>query len=296
MKVLGLLSLCVCTCFAATTVETLAGDSEFSTLVSLVTQANLVSDLNGGTFTIFAPTNDAFNKVDASTLTALGNDVNALKNLLQYHVVSGSVPSSAATNELKVTTLSGDKIRFNIYPHNNAVTIEGSKIITFDKKASNGIIHVIDTVMMPPGGDIVDIVAKTSDVSTLLGFVQQAGIADALKMDARTVFAPTNAAFAKLPSRMVSRLQSDKGLLAEILEYHVVPHTEYSQGLWNRETLKTLDRNHDRIIIHASSSGVRVNNNGNVIKADIGATNGVIHLIDHVLVPARYYLTLLVGK
>jgi len=295
MQVLGLLSLCIGTCFAATTVQLLANDPKFSTLVNLVTQAGLVDDLNGGTFTIFAP-NDAFDKISPDALASLATDMLALENVLKYHVVQGSVPSSAVTNELTLTTLDGEKARFNIYKHNNVITIQGSTVTTVDKMASNGVIHVIDTVMMPPEGDIVDIVAKTSDVSTLLSLVQKAGIADALKDDALTVFAPTNAAFNRLPSNLVNRITSDIGLLTEILEYHVVPHTEYSQGLFNREYLSTRDRHHDKIVIRASSAGVRVNNNGNVIKADIGAKNGVIHLIDHVLIPARYYLTLLVGK
>ena len=91
---------------------------------------------------------------------------------------------------------------------------------------------------------------------------------------------------------MVNRITSDKQLLTEILEYHVVPHTEYTPGLYNREYLRTLDRHLDIIQIHTGSTGVRVNKNGNVTKADIGTTNGVIHLIDHVLVPSRYYFTL----
>lgn len=296
MKVILVLCAVVSQCLAATTVETLVADPNMSTLVKLVTQAGLVDAVNAGDFTIFAPNNAAFSALPSATLTALGNDVNALANVLKYHVVQGKVPSSAASNELQLTTLNGQKVRFNIYKHNNAITVQGSRVITPDKTASNGVIHVLNKVMMPPEGDIVDIVAKTSEVSTLLSFVQQAGIANALKGDALTVFAPTNDAFARLPSSIVSRLTHDKNLLTEILEYHVVPHTEYSAGLYNREFLRTIDRHHDILRIHFGSAGVRVNTNSHVTKADIGATNGVIHLVDHVLIPARYYLTLAVGR
>ncbi|XP_060597006.1 protein sll1483-like [Ruditapes philippinarum] len=296
MKVAVILCAIISQCLAATTIETLVADPKMSTLVSLVTKAGLVDAINGGDFTIFAPNNDAFSALPSATLTALGNDVTALANVLKYHVVQGKVPSSAASNELQLTTLNGDKVRFNIYDHNNAVTVQGSQVIALDKVASNGIIHVLNKVMMPPEGDIVDIVAKTSDVSTLLSLVQQAGIANALKGDALTVFAPTNDAFARLPSSVVSKLTHDKNLLTEVLEYHVVPHTEYSAGLFNREYLRTIDRNNDRLSIHFDGAGVRINTNSHVTKADIGTTNGVIHLIDHVLIPARYYLTLALGR
>ncbi|XP_052809544.1 transforming growth factor-beta-induced protein ig-h3-like [Mya arenaria] len=281
--------------FGALTVDILAHDSRFTTLVDLVVKAGLVNTLNTGTYTIFAPTNDAFNALPPATLSGLANDVNALTNVLKYHVVQNKIMKSSASNELTIATLNGQKVRFNIYSHNNKVTVQGSEVIEFDKVASNGVIHVLNNVMLPPEGDIVDIVAKTSDVSTLLSLVQQAGIASALKGDALTVFAPTNAAFARLPSSVVNKITSNTGLLTEILEYHVVPHTEYSPGLYNREFLRTLDRNHDIIQLHTDSTGVRVNRNGHVTKANIGTTNGVIHLIDHVLIPARYYLTLLVG-
>ncbi|KAL4227844.1 hypothetical protein ACF0H5_013282 [Mactra antiquata] len=296
MKLFIFLSVAICQCFAATTVELLAGDPKYSTLVSLVTKAGLVDAINGGTFTIFAPNNNAFAAIPSADLTALGNDINALTNVLKYHVVQGTVASAAAKNELQLTTLNGQKLRFNVYDHNNAVTVQGCQIVGFDQTASNGIIHELFRVMMPPTGDIVDVVAKSPELSTVLSLVQTAGIASVLRGDALTLFAPTNDAFARLPSSTVDRLTKDTALLTEILEYHVVPHTEYSPGLYEREFLRTADRNHDRIQVHVDSSGVRINSDGRVTKADIGTTNGVIHEIDHVLIPLRYRLTLAVGK
>ncbi|XP_062585912.1 transforming growth factor-beta-induced protein ig-h3-like [Saccostrea cucullata] len=199
-------------------------------------------------------------------------------NILKYHVVKGSIHKADASNELQLETLAGTKIRFNIYSHNHAVTVEGSKITHFDLTASNGMVHVIDTVMMPPTGNIVDLVAGNSDLSTLLSLVKSAGLAGALQGDALTVFAPTNA---------------EPNL--EILEYHVVPHTEYSAGLYNREHLRTLDSHHDVIRLSARGEAVTVNRNAHVIQADISATNGVVHLIDHVLIPARYHLSSILG-
>ncbi|XP_069138922.1 transforming growth factor-beta-induced protein ig-h3-like [Argopecten irradians] len=275
-------------------VEVLQSNGQ-STLVGLVQKAGLADALTQGTFTIFAPTNAAFAKLPADLLASLGSDVNALANVLKYHVVQGSVRKQDASNEAQLDTLAGKKIRLNIYSHNNEVTVEGSRITDFDLQATNGYVHVIDTVMLPPEGSIVDIVAGASELSTLLSQVQSANLASALTGDALTVFAPTNEAFSRLGSTVLNNLAKDPQLLKEILEYHVVPHTEYSAGLYNREYVRTLDTRHDVIRIGVSGSTVYVNN-GKVLKADIAATNGVVHIIDHVLVPLRYLGSAIFGK
>ncbi|XP_069138917.1 transforming growth factor-beta-induced protein ig-h3-like [Argopecten irradians] len=266
-----------------------------STLVSLVQKAGLADALTQGTFTIFAPTNAAFDKLPADLLAALGEDVDALANILKYHVVQGSVRKQDASNELQLDTLAGQKIRLNIYSNNNEVTVEGSRILDFDIQASNGYVHFIDTVMLPPEGSIVDIVAGASELSTLLSKVQSADLATALQADALTLFAPTNQAFSQLGSTTLDNLAKDPQLLKEILLYHVVNSTEYSAGLYNREYLRTLDSRKDTVRISVSGDSVLINN-GKVLSADIAATNGVVHLIDHVLVPRRYLGSAIFGK
>jgi len=290
-KYLSLL-LVVQSVFCGNLVEVLQTDGE-SKLIKYVTAAGLADAILAGTYTIFAPTDAAFDAV--GTEAELLKDTTALANILKYHVVKGVVPSTAAKNELQLETLAGTKIRFNIYSHNHAVTVEGSKITKFDLSASNGVVHVINKVMMPPSGSIVDLVVGNSDLSTLLAQVQKVGLVDALKGDGLTVFAPTNAAFAKLGSNLLHKLTSNTALLKEILEYHVVPHTEYSAGLYNREFLRTIDRHHDTLRVHAFGSRVSINT-AHVTKADISASNGVVHVIDHVLVPARYLIALGFGK
>ncbi|XP_063399725.1 transforming growth factor-beta-induced protein ig-h3-like [Mytilus trossulus] len=292
LKYFGLLFVVGSVC-CGNLVEVLQADGE-SKLIKYVTAAGLAPAILGGTYTIFAPTDAAFDAI--GTEAELLKDTTALATILKYHVVKGTIPSSAAKNELQLETLAGAKIRFNIYSHNNAVTVEGSKITKFDLSASNGVVHVINKVMMPPTGDIVDLVLGNNDLSTLLTQVQNAGLVNALKGDALTVFAPTNAAFASLGPSLLAKLASNKDLLTEILEYHVVPHTEYSEGLYNRETLRTIDRHHDRIRIHTRSDGSVVVNSSKVTKADISATNGVVHVIDHVLIPFRYRLQFGFGK
>ncbi|XP_033757329.1 transforming growth factor-beta-induced protein ig-h3-like [Pecten maximus] len=266
-----------------------------STLVSLVQKAGLADALGQGTFTIFAPTNAAFAKLPADLLASLSNDVNALANVLKYHVVQGSIRKQDASNEAQLDTLAGQKVRLNIYSHNDEVTVEGSRITHFDLQADNGYVHIIDTVMLPPEGSIVDIVAGAPELSILLSKVKSANLVSALQGDALTVFAPTDDAFARLGSTVLNNLAKDPQLLKEILEYHVVPHTEYSAGLYNREYVRTLDTNHDVIRIGTRGTSVYANN-GKVIKADIAATNGVVHIIDHVLVPLRFLGSAIFGK
>ncbi|XP_069115669.1 transforming growth factor-beta-induced protein ig-h3-like [Argopecten irradians] len=275
-------------------VEVLQSAGE-STLISLVQKAGLADALTQGTFTIFAPSNAAFAKLPASLMATLGSDVNALANVLKYHVVSGSVRKQDASNEAQLDTLAGKKIRLNIYNHTHKVTAEGSTITRFDLQASNGYVHILDTVMLPPEGSIVDLVAGNSELSTLLSKVQSANLVSALQGDGLTVFAPTNDAFARLGSGVLDHLANNPKLLKEILEYHVVPHTEYSAGLYNREHVRTIDTHHDIIRVHVSGDSVKINN-GNVIKADISATNGVVHIIDHVLLPRRFQGSAILGK
>jgi len=277
-------------------VGTLVADSTMSTLVSLVTKAGLVPALQSGDFTIFAPTDAAFAKVPAATLNSLLADTTALADLLKYHVVVGKVMKSDVHNEQTVTTLAGTKLRVNIYGHNNVVTVEGVPIGTFDVTASNGYIHKLDGVMMPPSGNVVDAVVATPDLSTLFAAVTKAGLGDALKADHLTVFAPTNEAFAKINSHDLNKILNNHQILQEVLTYHVVDHTLYSAGLYNHEIPHSIDSHHDRLRISVSSSaGVRINNVATVTTADISVTNGVVHVIDHVLIPIRVVIWLRTG-
>jgi len=278
----------------ADVVDKLVSNSKASTLVSLVTKAGLADALKSGTFTIFAPTDDAFSRVPQDTLNSLLADTNALADLLKYHVVSGAVYAKDIKNDMQADTLAGKKIRLNTYSHNNVVDVNGKKVSQADVKADNGVIHFIDDVIMPPTKTIVQLVSEDPELSTLLSTVKAAGIANEFLADPETLFAPTNAAFGRVNSRDLTKLSGDASRLKETLEYHVVPHTLFANGLYNREFPKSADSHEDRLRITVGSSGVKVNN-ANVIKTDIQATNGVIHKIDHVLIPVRVGLWLRLG-
>lgn len=132
-----------------TIVEVAAGDPQFSTLVSLVTSAGLAETLSGGNYTVFAPTNAAFAKVPKATLDALAQDKEKLKAVLLYHVVRGRVPASKVVKLTRAKTLNGADVRISV--RNRKVYLNGStRIMETNVRASNGIIHVINRVLLPP--------------------------------------------------------------------------------------------------------------------------------------------------
>ena len=131
-------------------VETAAGAPQFSTLVSLVKKAGLVGTLSGTTnYTVFAPTNAAFSKVPKKTLNELMADKAMLRKVLLYHVLPGKVPAGTVVKKKSATTAEGSKVNFSVRNGNAFVT--ESKITKTDIRCSNGIVHAINAVLLPPG-------------------------------------------------------------------------------------------------------------------------------------------------
>lgn len=124
-------------------------DGRFTTLVAAVEAADLVDTLKGeGPFTVFAPTDDAFDKLPAGTVEGLLNDIPTLTNILLYHVVSGKVMAADVVNLTSADTVSGESITISIM--DDKVMINDAEVIVTDIEASNGVIHAIDTVLLPP--------------------------------------------------------------------------------------------------------------------------------------------------
>jgi transforming growth factor-beta-induced protein len=280
-------------------VDIASSDSNFSILVTALQTAELVEALQGeGPFTVFAPTDAAF----AALLEAL--DITAeellsqsgLADVLLYHVVSGKVMSTDLTDEMMAETLNGESITVDL---SDGVKINESTVTTADIEATNGVIHVIDTVLVPEGFtldmeeevemDIVDIALADENFSTLVAALQQADLVGALQGEGPfTVFAPTNDAFAALLEALdISAeqllLQPD---LADVLLYHVVSGKVMSTDLSDGLTAETLN---GESVTFDLSDGVKVNMS-TVIGADVEASNGVIHVIDSVLVPEGFTL------
>ena len=261
-------------------------NGSFTKLVAALAKVDLVKTLQGaGPYTVFAPNDAAFGKVD---LSATSND--DLKATLLYHVLAAKVlAADIKTGQTEAGSAGGPKLY--ISKNANGVFINGnSKVIATDVAASNGVIHVLDNVLKVPTATIAGIVtADKANFSTLLSLVSRAGLATTLSDPnaSYTVFAPTNAAFDEL-SKTVNPATLSNEQVKQILLYHVVPSRVFSPELVNGDVTMA-DSNKGKVTIDLTN-GATVKGKSNttaskITGVNIMATNGVIHVIDRVLLP-----------
>lgn len=283
------------------------GMQTVTTLVKAVQAADLVDALQGpGPFTVFAPTNDAFAKLPPGTIEELLKPENKdkLRAILLYHVHSGEAIRFVDLSDGGLSTLNGKNLAITVAGPTK--TVDGATITKSDVIATNGVIHWIDTVMLPPTADRpvqkmsgsgaamsvkpVDIVQTAvgpgmQTVTTLVKAVQAAELVDALRGEGPfTVFAPTNDAFAKLPAGTVEELlkPENKEKLKSILLYHVHAGDAIRSGELKNGKLTTLNGKPVEIKIDGPTIMV---DNATVTKSDVIASNGVIHWLDTVILP-----------
>ncbi|MBX3356160.1 MAG: fasciclin domain-containing protein [Phycisphaeraceae bacterium] len=266
-------------------VDTAVAAGNFKTLAAALEAAELIDTLKGaGPFTVFAPTDDAFAKLPKETLESLLKPENKAKlaAILTYHVVPGNADASTVLSRPAWATVNGQRI--NITQKDGTAMVNGAKITATDIRTSNGTIHVIDTVILPSQSNLVQ-TAVDAKFNTLAQLVTAAGLVDTLSgKDSFTVFAPTDEAFAKLPPETIASLlrPENKAELVKILTFHVVPGRVYSNEAIAARNAPTVQG--ERISITQRDGKVMINN-ATVTKADIEATNGVIHVIDTVILP-----------
>ena len=280
-------------------------DGRFSTLVAAVEAAGLAETLSGeGEFTVFAPTDDAFAALPEGTVESLLEDPEgALKDILLYHVTEGIVPAETVVTLESANSIQGEPVAISVMGGSVKLNDAANVIIT-DIAASNGIIHVIDAVILPPSmieatadeaemaeeemmdaKSIAEIATEDGRFTTLVAALEAAGLVDTLAGEGEfTVFAPVDDAFAALPEGTVEALLEDpEGELTNILLYHVV------DGAVPAETVVTLDSaptlQGSDVTITVTDDGVVLNDNVMVIITDVVASNGIIHVIDGILLP-----------
>jgi uncharacterized surface protein with fasciclin (FAS1) repeats len=258
-------------------------DGRFTTLVAAVEAAGLVDALKGeGPLTVFAPTDDAFAALPEGTIDALLADIPALTDILLYHVVEGKVMAADVLELSSALTLQGQYV--DIAVEDGKVMLDAAEVIITDIEASNGVIHVIDAVILPETRDIVDIAVEDGRFTTLVAAVEAAGLVDALKGEGPlTVFAPTDDAFAALPEGTIDALLADIPALSDILLYHVVEGKVMAADVVGLSEAPTLQGSSAAISVEEGSVFVDA---AQVIITDIEASNGVIHVIDAVIIPA----------
>ncbi len=273
-------------------VDTAVNAGSFKTLAAALQAADLVDALKSeGPFTVFAPTDDAFAKLPEGTVETLLKPENKdqLVAVLTYHVVAGKVPAAEVVNLTGATTLNGQQV--DIKTADGGVTVDGANVVKTDIECSNGIIHVIDSVILPASDNIPTTAEKAGSFNTLLAAVGAAGLGEALSGEGPfTVFAPTDDAFAALPEGTVETLlkPENKEQLVSILKYHVVPGRVYSTDALKAKKAETLQG--DEIQISVVDGKAKVNK-ANLVATDVDASNGVIHVIDAVLLPPEKKLS-----
>ncbi|MDE0869971.1 MAG: fasciclin domain-containing protein, partial [Candidatus Poseidoniaceae archaeon] len=260
-----------------------AGTGVHDSLVAALTHAGLVATLQGtGPFTVFAPTDQAFIDAGIDLADFDTPEKNAtLSDILLYHVISGEVPSSAVTDGMLATMVNGDKVKFGV--NGATVTVGGATVTSADVPASNGVIHVIDTVLSPP----IDIpaTAQTTGIhNSLVAAVIQADLLVTLQGTGPfTVFAPTDQAFTDAGIDLAA-LDTPEGkvTLQDILLYHVVSAEVPAADVTD---CMSADAANGQPLSFTVGNSVMVND-ATVIATDVVTSNGLIHVIDKVLTPS----------
>jgi transforming growth factor-beta-induced protein len=273
---------------------------DLSTLVTAVVAGKLVDTLeSAGPFTVFAPTNEAFAKVPNATLAYLldPKHIKELDSVLTYHVLPEAVQSKDLKREQDVKTVQGDEVR--IVVNDGKVYVNYARVTAADNEATNGVVHIIDGVLIPyktppptpapapATKNIVALAQSVPDLSTLVTAVVAGKLVDTLSSAGPfTVFAPTNEAFAKVPAATLAHLLDPKNIkeLDAVLTYHVVSGNIQSKDLKPFQDVKTVQGDEIRVVVHDSKVYV---NQARVTAADNEASNGVVHIIDGVLIPYK---------
>lgn len=267
----------------------------FSTLSQAVTKAGLGATLNGnGEFTVFAPNNAAFEASGITNATLASLTAEQTKDILLYHTLASKVASSAvpAGPNAKVTTAQGDAVY--VTKDTRGVFVNGWKVNQADIMASNGVIHAIERVLIPASGNVVETAQGNENLSYLVAAVVRASqgntnVANVLaSTEGLTVFAPTNQAFINAGFPTIASIQAaDPEVLTSILTYHVVASRAFSSDLTNNQTLGTVQGG--TLLVNIGNQVTikgRANASASVVLApNTLATNGVVHVIDQVLLP-----------
>ena len=281
---------------AGSAVKMAQSDPELTLLTEAVTAAGLAETLSGpGPFTIFAPTNAAFGALLAElgvSKDALFADKALLTQVLTYHVLSGAVPKADVPLGRAIRPLGGGYFKIDA-GDTGALTISDGRnrvsgIVRTDLMADNGVIHVLDKVLLPADKDVVQTAQSIDDFSTLVEAAAAAGLVDTLKGPGPfTVFAPTNAAFAALLGELgigKEALLADRALLTQVLTYHVVGGLVLKADVPVGQPITTVEGGTFAVDASLGITDAR-GRTAQLVATDVLAANGVVHVIDRVLLP-----------
>ena len=284
-----------------TITDVVVSGSNFTTLESAVIKANLQATLSGaGPFTVFAPDDAAFAASGITTTVLNSLTAPQVQNILLYHTIASKILAAnvPAGPNAKVITASGDSVF--VTKNATGVYVNGIKVNTADISADNGVIHTIGKVLIPAAGNIVE-TAVANRLDSLVKAVTRATtaaggdptLASTLSSARLTVFAPTNAAFTQLLSALsLSKIDDiPVATLLAVLRYHVVGGRAFSSDLSAGNLAMLAGGNTVINLTNGTAGGPTITGNGNgtnksnIISTNIVCRNGVVHLIDRVLIP-----------
>ncbi|XP_034614485.1 periostin isoform X17 [Trachemys scripta elegans] len=238
-----------------------------------------------GSFTFFSPSNDAWELLDREIHSNLIDNVNIeLYNALHNHMVNKRMLTKDLKNGLTLVSMYNDQqLLINHYP-NGVVTVNCARIIHGNQIATNGVVHVIDRVLTPVGNTIQEFLEAEDDVSSLRAAAITSGVLDTLgKPGHYTLFAPTNEAFEKLPRGVLERIMGDKVASEALMKFHILNTLQCSEAIMGGAVYETLEGS--TIEVGCDGESLTINGVKMINRKDIVTSNGVIHLIDHVLIP-----------
>jgi len=228
----------------------------------------------------------------------LKNDANELKEFLKYHVTTDEAwHTSNSDNDRVFDSLDNAlPIRINVYKTLHTVAVDGCNITEKNINVANGFIQGISDYMQAPGGDVVDVINSYPELTTLAKLVAASGLDAVLRADKNiTVFCPTDEAFENMDPAVLTYLQQNPSVLKEVLLFHVVQkYTLYRIGMRHAMTFPTADAHKDSLVLIESQDEPDdfFLNHALIADSDIGATNGVIHTIEDILIPSSVLVLL----
>jgi len=262
--------------------STLHDVEQLSTLTEMVQVAGLDDLLSGpGPFTLFAPNDNAFLRLQGKTAEDLSNNLSFMRRVLLFHIVRGSQCSQVIVQNPELETLLGQSLAID---SRGGIRVDGSTMVVRDIQASNGTIHVVDSVIFPrEEPDIAQVMRNTGILDVAISAFEETAVVDALKGEGpMTVFVPSDVAFARIPRETMEALLSDMEWLREVLLYHISEGLFATGDLIFENELRSLQG--EIIEVKVAESGLCVQNTL-ISVPDIEARNGIIHVIDHVMFP-----------
>ena len=265
-------------------------NADFSTLKAAVVKADLATTLSSaGPFTVFAPNNSAFTTSGITSAVLNSLPAAQVKDILLYHTIPSKILASQVPSGPNAPVVAANGKTLFVTKNTSGVFVNGIKVIAADVAASNGVIHVIEKVLMPASGTVVDVALGDTSFTYLVAAVTKANLGATLSgAGPFTVFAPTNNAFRAAGFPTIASIQAaDAATLTSILTYHVMGARVFSSDLTNGAMPTTV--NGGKVTIGLTNGAtVKGNSNAiasNIVATNILATNGVVHVIDRVLLP-----------